>query len=188
MLQGPWPTWRWDPNLVIHPVCGLLVKGLQPPLNTFPCTLPQGCPACTFPLHSPRSLLLPAEANHLPFHCHKVAMVWRKPSVGFAEMKSILTTLMLHEKMTSILHNSNSKFFKVWNHGGLMLYPLCPWPVWLFWTILEHHLMRRFLLLLLLSSALLSFLSYPVCYPPFLSPLLPQASNLAKHNYNGNKC
>lgn len=44
-----------------------------------------------------------------------IARAWRKPLVGFAEVKSILTTLIPHEKMTSIFHDLHVKFLKVWN-------------------------------------------------------------------------
>lgn len=43
-----------------------------------------------------------------------IARAWKKPSVSFAEVKNSLTTLMIHEKMSSILHDSHAKFLKVW--------------------------------------------------------------------------
>lgn len=39
-----------------------------------------------------------------------IAMVWKKLAASFAQVKSTLLTLMIHEKMTSILHDSHAKF------------------------------------------------------------------------------
>lgn len=54
-----------------------------------------------------------------------IARAWKKPSIRFAEVKSIPTTLMIHEKVTSILQDSHSKFIKVW----------APWWFYALWTL-----------------------------------------------------
>lgn len=43
-----------------------------------------------------------------------ITRAWKKHTVSFTEVKSILTILMVNEKMTTILHDSPSKFLKVW--------------------------------------------------------------------------
>lgn len=79
---------------------------------------------CTLPgLHSYQQKL----ATYLFIAAkHAIARAWRKPLVVFAEVKSILTILMLHEKMTSVLHDSHAKFLKVWNPWWSYALPILP--------------------------------------------------------------
>lgn len=45
---------------------------------------------------------------------HAIARAWKRPATLFAEVKSILTILMINEKMTSILRDTHAKVLKVW--------------------------------------------------------------------------
>lgn len=55
-----------------------------------------------------------------------LARAWKKPSVSFAMVKSIFTDLIINEKITSILHDTHSKFQK---NMVVLLWLCSPHPV-----------------------------------------------------------
>lgn len=99
----------------------------------------------------------------------------KKPSVRFAEVRSILTTLMVHQEMSSVLHETHiSNSLKCGTPGGHMPFRPCPWLVWAPPTNLLLISLQN---LLLFSLLLLFFFSFPASLPlppPFLFFLLPQ--------------
>lgn len=78
-------------------------------------------------LHCP--ILLSAAAATYLFIATKcaIARAWKKNTVLFAEVKSIPMTMVVNEKLTSILHDSHPKFLKVrapwWSYTITTLHP-----------------------------------------------------------------
>lgn len=55
-----------------------------------------------------------------------IARAWKKPSVSIAVVRSIMSNLMINEKMLSILHDSHTIFLKIWSPWWSYALPTIP--------------------------------------------------------------